>query len=74
MQDFNYLSTNCMEITLELGCVKFPEDSAYPKEWSDNEDALYAFMWQVCAAYNALSSFLFSCFNENISGIMVWYK
>ncbi len=47
MQDFNYLATNCFEITLELNCQKFPPASELETLWKDNVDALLHFMWQV---------------------------
>ncbi|KAL9652296.1 hypothetical protein ABK040_011954 [Willaertia magna] len=44
MQDFNYLRTNCFEITLELGDTKFPEDFALDGYWNDNLNALLSYM------------------------------
>lgn len=46
MQDFNYLNTNCMEITLEVGCNKFPEAKELPQLWLDNKASLFNFMFQ----------------------------
>ncbi|KAK4298554.1 hypothetical protein Pmani_029112 [Petrolisthes manimaculis] len=47
MQDFNYLSSNALEVTLEVGCDKYPPASTLKGEWADNKDALMEYMWQV---------------------------
>jgi len=46
MQDFNYLSSNCFELTVELGCHKFPPGKELGQYWKDNVNAFYEFMWQ----------------------------
>ena len=44
MQDFNYLFTNCMEITAELLCGKrFGKDSI-KEEWENNKESLLKFV------------------------------
>jgi len=47
MQDWNYVFTNDFEITLELGCVKYPEHSQLPEYWEDNKEALLTYIEQV---------------------------
>lgn len=47
MQDWNYLNTNCFEVTIELGCVKYPLARELPKYWEQNQRALLQFMHQV---------------------------
>ena len=46
MQDYNYLHSNCFEITMELSCCKFPLASELPKEWKNNKNALIMFIQQ----------------------------
>ena len=47
MQDYNYLSSNCFEVTVELGCQKFPAGKHLAQYWKDNIDSFYEFMWLV---------------------------
>uniref|UniRef100_A0A8D3B7U8 Carboxypeptidase D, a n=1 Tax=Scophthalmus maximus TaxID=52904 RepID=A0A8D3B7U8_SCOMX len=47
MQDWNYLNTNCFEVTIELGCVKYPMAKDLPKYWEQNRRALLQFIRQV---------------------------
>ncbi|KAK5868568.1 hypothetical protein PBY51_009568 [Eleginops maclovinus] len=47
MQDWNYLNTNCFEVTIELGCVKYPMEKELPKHWEQNRRSLLEFIHQV---------------------------
>ncbi|XP_033098281.1 carboxypeptidase E-like [Anneissia japonica] len=44
MQDYNYLSSNAFEITLELGCKKFPNEEDLESKWYANKEALLAYI------------------------------
>lgn len=65
MQDFNYLHCGCMELTLELGCDKFPKAHKLQKYWNENKKALVAFIEQVWVI-----SFSFKIFSIKFSQIL----
>ncbi|UMM13491.1 hypothetical protein L5515_001733 [Caenorhabditis briggsae] len=44
MQDWQYEHTNCLEITVEMGCFKFPTDDMMPKLWEEHQFSLLSFM------------------------------
>ncbi|CAM9801468.1 unnamed protein product [Bubo scandiacus] len=47
MNDFSYLHTNCLELSIYLGCDKFPHESELQQEWENNKESLLTFMEQV---------------------------
>ena len=47
MQDYNYVHSNCFDITLELGCQKFPNATELPEYWRENKEALLNYIEQV---------------------------
>ncbi|KAG8508682.1 Carboxypeptidase Z [Galemys pyrenaicus] len=49
MSDFNYLHSNCFEVTVELGCVKFPPEEALYPLWLHNKEPLLSFVEMVRA-------------------------
>jgi len=44
MEDFNYLHSNCFEITMELSCCKYPLGRDLTSEWSKNKESMLQFM------------------------------
>lgn len=47
MQDYNYLHSNAFEITLEIGCTKYPKAEELPTFWLENREPLLAFVEMV---------------------------
>ncbi|XP_056274709.1 adipocyte enhancer-binding protein 1 isoform X2 [Pseudoliparis swirei] len=47
MNDFSYLHTNSFELSIFLGCDKFPHQSELANEWEKNKEAILIFMEQV---------------------------
>lgn len=47
MNDFSYLHTDCFELSVFLGCDKFPHESELALEWENNRESLLSFIEQV---------------------------
>ena len=47
MQDWNYVHTNDFEITLEIGCYKYPPHDQLDKYWEENLEALLVYIERV---------------------------
>ena len=44
MEDFNYVHSNCFEITMELSFCKYPSGSTLSTEWDLNRDSMMKYM------------------------------
>uniref|UniRef100_A0A0N5AL09 Peptidase_M14 domain-containing protein n=1 Tax=Syphacia muris TaxID=451379 RepID=A0A0N5AL09_9BILA len=47
MQDWNYVNTDCFEITVEMSCQKFPYARELPRIWNEHKYALIGYISQV---------------------------
>ncbi|GMR33397.1 hypothetical protein PMAYCL1PPCAC_03592, partial [Pristionchus mayeri] len=56
MQDWNYVNTNCMELTVEINCVKFPPKARLKMLWDENKYALLHYIMQI---HNAIHGFVY---------------
>ncbi|KAM9060992.1 carboxypeptidase N catalytic chain [Sarcophilus harrisii] len=68
MQDFNYLHTNCFEITLELSCNKFPRQEELQREWLGNREALISFLEEV---HHGIKGMILDENNNGIAGAVI---
>ncbi len=59
MQDFNYLFSNCLEITVELSCWKKPEEHILNTEWENNVDSLLVLLESTCSGVKGKKTNLF---------------
>lgn len=44
MQDFNYIFSNCVEITIEMSCCKHPLVGNLTLEWQNNAQSFLRFL------------------------------
>ena len=47
MQDYNYLHSNCFEITIEMSCTKFPPSRQLKSYWDANKLPLLLFITEI---------------------------
>ncbi|KAJ8019489.1 Carboxypeptidase D [Holothuria leucospilota] len=47
MQDYNYIQSECYEITLEIGCCMYPEEVNLGDYWDQNKVPLFEYIRQV---------------------------
>ena len=59
MQDFNYLFSNCLEITVELSCWKKPDEHILNTEWENNLDSLLVLLESACSGVKGKKTNLF---------------
>ena len=65
MQDYNYMQSNCFEITVEQGCTKFPKGSALESIWNDNKEPMLAYIEEV---HKGVRGFVLASDGSPVSG------
>ncbi|KAM8934271.1 carboxypeptidase M-like [Pelodytes ibericus] len=47
LQDYNYVHDQCMELTIEVSCCKYPRGDQLPRLWQENKRALLELLKRV---------------------------
>ena len=68
MQDYNYLHSNCFEVTIEQGCTKYPPASQLEGIWNANRGAMYAFVEEV---HKGIRGFVLDAEGKPIEGATI---
>lgn len=68
MQDYNYLQSNCFEITVEMSCVKYPYQTQLKSFWDANKVPLLTFMAQ---AHIGIKGYVMNSANIGIYGAII---
>lgn len=63
-----YVNTNCLEITVEVSCVKYPYSSDISHYWKDNQESIIQF---VNASSKGVHGFVFNQFGAPIDGATI---
>lgn len=66
INDFSYLHTNCFELSIYVGCDKYPHESELPEEWENNRESLIVFMEQVSTGSKTMWLVKFGCVSNAI--------
>ncbi|XP_034139680.1 carboxypeptidase D isoform X2 [Drosophila guanche] len=68
MQDWNYVRAGCLELTIEMGCDKFPLARELPQYWRDNREPMLQFIEQV---HHGIHGLVHSTIGTPIAGAVV---
>ncbi|KAJ6221517.1 hypothetical protein RDWZM_000062 [Blomia tropicalis] len=68
MQDWNYINANCFELTIELGCSKYPLSKNLKQYWDNNLDSIIKL---INAVHIGVSGFVIDSNGSPIEGAII---
>ena len=71
MQDYNYLHSNDFEITIEMGCYKYPPESAMQAYWNSNKVPLVRYIME---CHRGIRGTVIDDNGNAIAGVVIYIK
>ena len=68
MQDWNYIEANCFEITIEVGCWKYPPSNQLENYWNYNINSLIRL---INAVHLGIHGFVFDQLGKPLEGAII---